>query len=49
VESTLARRFPIYKEADANAAPTSGTRQISYKLKAGEAGWLLVVDKVSEH
>jgi hypothetical protein len=49
VESTLARRFPIYKEADTNAAPTGGTRQISYKLKAGEAGWLLVVDKVSEH
>jgi hypothetical protein len=46
VESTLVRRFPIYKEGDSNAEPTGGMRQIQYKLKAGEAGWLLKVDKV---
>ncbi len=49
VESVLARRFPIYKQGDSNASPSGGTRQISYKLKAGEAGWLMIVDKVSEY
>jgi hypothetical protein len=29
-----------------NAKPTRGTRQIQYKLKAGEAGWLLRPDKI---
>ena len=28
-------------EKDTNAKPTGGTRQIQYKLKAGEAGWVL--------
>jgi hypothetical protein len=41
VESCLARRFPIYKSGDTNAHPTGGLRQICYKLKAGEAGWIL--------
>jgi hypothetical protein len=41
VENSLIRRFPLYKSADTNAAPTGGTRQIEYKLKAGEAGWVL--------
>ena len=41
VESCLARRFPIYKPGDSNAKPTGGLRQICYKLKAGEAGWIL--------
>ena len=35
------RRFPIYKPGDANAKATGGERQICYKLKAGEAGWIL--------
>lgn len=48
VESVLARRFPIYKPGDSNAKPTGGTRQFQYKLKAGEAGWVLYVDKVLE-
>ena len=46
VESTLVRRFPVYKEGDSNAKPTGGTRQLQYKLKQGEAAWQLVVDKV---
>lgn len=41
IESSLARRFPIYKDGDKNSSPTGGTRQIQYKLKAGEAGWVL--------
>lgn len=41
VESCLARRFPIYKPGDSNAKATGGQRQICYKLKAGEAGFLL--------
>jgi len=41
VENSLVRRFPIYKENDSNAKPTGGTRQLQYKLKAGEASWIL--------
>jgi hypothetical protein len=39
VETTLVRRFPIYRDGDGNAKPTGGTRQIEYKLVAGEASW----------
>ena len=46
VEGTLVRRFPVYKPGDSNAKPTGGMRQIQYKLKAGEAGWVLYADKV---
>jgi hypothetical protein len=49
VESTLVRRFPVYREGDTNAKPTGGTRQIQYKLAAGEAGWVLRADKVVEY
>jgi hypothetical protein len=45
VESGLVRRFPVYLDGDTNAKPTGGTRQISYKLKAGEAGWVLRPEK----
>jgi hypothetical protein len=41
VEGTLARRFPIYKAGDTNAKATGGLRQVNYKLKPGEAGWVL--------
>ena len=49
VENTLVQRFPVYKEGDTNAAPTGGTRQLQYKLEAGEAGWVLRADKVVEY
>jgi hypothetical protein len=49
VESALVRRFPVYRDGDTNAKPTGGTRQIQYKLAAGEAGWLLRADKVVEY
>jgi len=37
VENYLVQRFPIYREGDANASPTGGTRQITYTLEEGEA------------
>lgn len=47
-EGALVRRFPIYRDGDTNSKPTGGTRQIQYKLKAGEAGWVLRKDRVVE-
>jgi len=41
-EGALLRRFPVYREGDTNAEPSGGTRQVQYRLKAGEAGWRLV-------
>lgn len=49
VESSLVRRFPTYKDGDSNAKPTGKTRQLQYKLKAGEAGWVLRLDKAVEY
>lgn len=49
IETTLARRFPIYNEGDTNDNPTGGTRQIEYKLKDGEASRKFVIDKISEY
>jgi hypothetical protein len=46
VESTLVRRFPVYRDGDTNAQPTGGMRQVQYKLKAGEAGWVLRPDQI---
>ena len=46
VESSLVRRFPLYGDKDTNAKPTGGTRQIQYKLKAGEAGWVLKPQRI---
>lgn len=46
VESTLVRRFPVYRDKDSNAQPTGGTRQVQYKLKPGEAGWVLKPDRI---
>ncbi len=42
----LVRRFPLYKSGDAADAPGGGTRELRYKLRAGEAGWRLVLDRV---
>lgn len=49
VETSLVRRFPIYKANDSNSNPTGGTRQIQYKLKDGEASRLFEIDKISEY
>jgi hypothetical protein len=45
VEGVLARRFAIHDET---GAPTGRMRQLQYKLHAGEAGWILKVDRVVE-
>jgi len=49
VETTLVRRFPVYRQADTNAHPTGGMRQLQYKLIPGEAGWVLKIDKVVDY
>ena len=41
VEGCLVRRFPIYRPGDSNAKATGGLRQICYKLRNGEASWIL--------
>ena len=47
-EGALLRRFPVYKEGDTNAQATGGSRQLQYELEAGEAGWVLRLDKFAE-
>jgi hypothetical protein len=49
VENVLVRRFPVYRDADTNAKPTGGMRQLQYKLIPGEAGWLFKLDRVVEY
>jgi len=49
VESTLVRRFPIYKPGDSNSKPTGGMRQLQYKLVPGEATWILRLDRIVEY
>ena len=46
IENSFARRFPVYKKGDPNASPTGGWRQFQYKLKPGEAGWVLRIKRV---
>lgn len=48
VEGIIALRFPIYKDTDSDDKPTGGMRQLQYKLRQGEAGWTLKLDKVLE-
>ena len=48
VEGIIGRRFPIYPEDASKTEPTGKIRQIQYRLKAGEAGWLLKVEEVIE-
>ena len=49
LEGVLGRRFPVYLDADMNAKPTGGIRQLQYKLIPGEAGWILKPDRVVEY
>jgi hypothetical protein len=48
VEGILARRFPIYPDDAPSSKPSGKTRQIQYKLHAGEAGWMLKPDQAVE-
>ena len=49
VESTLVRRFPIYRVEDVNAKPTGGTRQIQYKLRGKSESVKFVIDKILDY
>lgn len=49
VETTFARRFPIFGNGGDSSSPTGKTRQLQYKLVAGEAGWVLKLDKTVEY
>ena len=48
VENTIVRRFPIYPEDKTKTEHTGKMRQFQYKLVAGEASWILKLDKVIE-
>lgn len=48
VEGIIARRFPIFPEDTSKTEPTGKMRQLQYKLVAGEAGWILKLDKAIE-
>jgi hypothetical protein len=48
VENTFVQRFPIYGDGDVNAKPSGRTRQLQYKLRPGEAGWVLTLNRVVE-
>jgi hypothetical protein len=44
----LVRRFPVYRDGDADGAPTGGAREIQYVLARGEASWVLRPVRVTE-
>jgi hypothetical protein len=46
IEGTFIRRFPI---CGSRGQPTGKTRQLQYKLKPGEAGWQLILDRQMEY
>lgn len=48
LEGVLGRRFPIYSGEGPEARPSGKTRQLQYRLAAGEAAWQLRVDRVTE-
>ena len=48
-ENRLLRRFPLYLNSDANAAPSGGTRALHYRLEPGESGWILVIERVVDY
>ena len=49
IETTLSRRFPIYKEGDPNSNPTGGTRQINYQMEAGENSPVFRIKSISDN
>lgn len=48
VEGVLARRFPISGKGGDSSSPAGKTRRLQYRLVAGEAGWVLKLDKMVE-
>jgi hypothetical protein len=49
VESSLVRRFPLYRDGAAGPERTGGVRQFQYKLTPGEANWLLRLDRTVDY
>jgi hypothetical protein len=49
LEGVFGRRFPIFGQGGDPSSPTGKTRQLQYKLTAGEAGWVLKLDKMIEY
>jgi hypothetical protein len=49
IENTFARRYPIFGKDGDSSSRTGKTRQLQYKLVAGEAGWILKLDKTVEY
>ncbi len=42
--NVIHRKYPVYKDGDPNCCPTGGKKILSYRLKAGEAGWILEIE-----
>jgi len=49
VEGVLLRRFSVVDTKGGNPKSTGKTRQVQYKLKPGEAGWLLKISRIDEY
>jgi hypothetical protein len=49
IENTFARRYPIFGKDGDPSSRTGKMRQLQYKLVAGEAGWVLKLDKTVEY
>ena len=47
VEGTFVQRFPIFRAGDSK--PSGKIRQLQYKLRQGEAGWILRLDRTIEY
>lgn len=48
VNNNLTQEFPVYNESDTNSKPTGLKKVVNYKLKAGEASRIFVVDQIKE-
>jgi len=48
VENSLVTRFKLYTGYGSEYRPSGKWRQLQYKLRPGEAGWKMVLDRVEE-
>lgn len=48
VERELVRRFRLYRDGDADGAPSGGWRQLQYRLVPGEASWQLRLTRATD-
>jgi hypothetical protein len=49
VEGTFVHRFPLFGKGGNPEAPTGKTRQLQYKLRKGEASWVLKLDRMFDY